>query len=122
MLDSTCQQRTTVLWRPQPHVCLPTRPVCRQVQGGQRRELIIQEHRAEGKEPAIKVGRENKGIKPENVSEVIEARTMRRRGNGVYECVKDVMWADICSPPGELERPLCLNVGVTWENPAGVGF
>lgn len=45
--------------------------------------------------------RENKGIKPENVSEVIEARTMRRRGNGVGLCTR-------CDPdrrllpPGEL--------------------
>lgn len=43
--------------------------------------------------------RENKGIKPENVSEVIEARTMRRRGNGVCECVQDVIRADVCPPP-----------------------
>lgn len=42
--------------------------------------------------------RENKGIKPKNVSEVIEARTMRRRGNGVCECVQDVIRADVCSP------------------------
>lgn len=62
-------------------------------------------------------------MKPENVSEVIEARTMRRRGNGVYECGKDVIWEDVCSPPpGALERPLCLSLGVTWENPAGVGL
>lgn len=32
--------------------------------------------------------REDKRIKAENVSEVIEARTMRRRENGAYECVK----------------------------------
>lgn len=42
--------------------------------------------------------REDKRIKAENVSEVIEARTMRRRENGAYECVKDVIWADVCSP------------------------
>lgn len=50
---------------------------------------------------------------------------MRRRGNGVYECGKDVIWEDVCSPRGGgLERPLCLNLGggVTWENPAGVGL
>lgn len=79
---------------------LPPDPTC--LPSSSRRPTaradITGTYRAEGKEPAIKVGRENKGIKPENVSEVIEARTMRRRGNGVYECVKDVMWADICSP------------------------
>lgn len=42
-------------------------------------------------------------MEPENVSEVTEARTMRRKrrrrkGNGVYECVKDVIWADVCAP------------------------
>lgn len=39
-----------------------------------------------------------KGRKPEKVGEVAEARTQRKRGNGVYESVNDVIWADICSP------------------------
>lgn len=37
-------------------------------------------------------------MEPDNVSEVMEARTMRRRGNGVYKRVKDVIRADVCPP------------------------